>query len=291
MKIAIVSDSNSGLEENLQKKYDIHIIPMPFIVDGNEYHENKDLTHKEFYKYLQENKDVSTSQPSEYEVTSVWDELLKEYDEIVHIPMSSALSMSTESAKKYAERYNGKVQVVDNKRISVTLKPTLIEARYLANESKTAKEIKEILEKNSGLNSIYIMVPTLKYLKKGGRITPAAAALGTLLGIKPVLTIQCGKLDTFAKVLNVKQAETKMIAQIKKEIETRFSKEYKENKLYLAFAHSDNEIEIEHFKQMAIESLPKIPIFSVDPLPLSIACHIGAKSVAIGLAVSDYPLI
>ncbi len=291
MKIAIVSDSNSGLEENLQKKYDIHIIPMPFIVDGNEYHENKDLTHKEFYKYLQENKDVSTSQPSEYEVTSVWDELLKEYDEIVHIPMSSALSMSTESAKKYAERYNGKVQVVDNKRISVTLKPTLIEARYLANESKTAKEIKEILEKNSGLNSIYIMVPTLKYLKKGGRITPAAAALGALLGIKPVLTIQCGKLDTFAKVLNVKQAETKMIAQIKKEIETRFSNEYKENKLYLAFAHSDNEIEIEHFKQMAIESLPKIPIFSVDPLPLSIACHIGAKSVAIGLAVSDYPLI
>ncbi len=291
MKIAIVSDSNSGLEEDLQKKYDIHIIPMPFIVDGNEYHENKDLTQKEFYKYLKENKEVSTSQPSEYEITSVWDELLKEYDEIVHIPMSSALSMSTESAKKYAERYNDKVQVVDNKRISITLKSSLIEARYLANESKTAKEIKEILEKNSGLNSIYIMVPTLKYLKKGGRITPATAALGTLLGIKPVLTIQCGKLDTFAKVLNVKQAETKMIAQIKKEIETRFSKEYKENKLHLAFAHSDNEIEIEHFKQMAIEALPKIPIFSIDPLPLSIACHIGAKSVAIALAVSDYPLI
>ena len=206
-KIAVVTDSNSGMTQEQAKDYGIYVLPMPFFIDGDTYFEDIDLTQEQFYRKLEGQADISTSMPSVGAVTDLWDRLLEEYDAIVHIPMSSGLSSSCETAMMLAQDYDGKVQVVNNQRISVTQKQSALDALELARRGKSAAEIKDYLEKTKFDSSIYIMVDTLYYLKKGGRITPAAAALGTLLKLKPVLQIQGEKLDAFAKARTVKQAK------------------------------------------------------------------------------------
>lgn len=284
-KIAVVTDSNSGITQTQAKDYQgLYVIPMPFTIGGEEYFEDINLTQQEFYQKLLSNEDISTSQPSIGGIVELWENLLKEYDEVVHIPMSSALSMSCETAKNFAKQFDGKVQVVDNHAISVTLKESVFDALKLAKKGVAAKEIKELIEENRKNSSIYIMVSTLKYLKKGGRITPAAAAIGTLLKIKPVLQIQGGKLDQYAKVLNEKAARTKMIDAIKKDLETRFKDFVKKGQIRLYIAHTNCQEKAEAFAEEIRQKIPKVPLTYVDPLSLSIACHIGDGALAIACA-------
>ena len=197
--VAIVTDSNSGISQAEGKEFGIYVIPMPFLVDGKLYFEDVDMNKEQFYHFLENDADLSTSQPSPGDVMDLWDKLLKEYDEIVHIPMSSGLSASCSTAMGLARDYDGKVQVVDNQRISVTMQQAVMDAKHLAAAGKSAAQIKEILEKEALESSIYLMVDTLKYLKKGGRITPAAALLGSALNLKPILQIQGDKLDAYKK--------------------------------------------------------------------------------------------
>lgn len=279
-KIAIVTDSNSGITQKQSKELGIYIIPMPFMIQGETYYEDISLSIEEFYKKLGENADITTSQPSPDSIMSLWDELLKEYDEIVHIPMSSGLSGSCQTAIMIAEDYNGKVQVVNNQRISVTQRQSALDALELVNSGKTAAEIKDILEVDKFNSSIYIMVDTLQYLKKGGRVTPAAAALGTLLRLKPVLQIHGEKLDAFAKARTVGQAKTIMMNAIKNDMENRFGGISKDNKIWLQIAHTNNEEAAEALKAELHSEFPDYEIY-VDHLSLSVACHIGPGSLAI----------
>ena len=225
MKIAVVTDSNSGITQSKAKDIGISVIPMPFMINGETFEEDINLTQEQFYEKMVEGAEISTSQPSPETVMNLWSELLQSYDEIVHIPMSSALSSSCQTAMMLAEEeeFEGRVFVVDNQRISVTQYQSALDALELAQAGLTGAQIKEILEREARESSIYIMVDTLKYLKKGGRITPAAAALGTLLRIKPVLQIQGGKLDSFSKARTVKQAKTTMIAAVATDLEERFA--------------------------------------------------------------------
>lgn len=282
-KVAIVTDSNSGIFQEEGKKLGITVIPMPFIVNEQEYFEDVNLTQEQFYAALRENADISTSQPAIGYVTEVWEELLKEYDEIVHIPMSSALSQSMETARTFAVNYNDRVEVVDNRSISITQKQAVLNALELAKEGKSAKEIRAWLENYEKDTSIYIMVDTLKYLKKGGRLTPAVAAIGTLLRIKPVLQIQCGKLDTFTKVMNVPTGKAKMIAAIKKDLETRFSELVAKGEMVVAVAYTDCRDKAEQFAAEIKAAIPNVPFKFIDPLALSIACHIGSGALATGV--------
>lgn len=284
-KIAVVTDSNSGLtQKEAENLKDVFVVPMPFTIDGEEYFEDISLSQDEFYKKLTDNADISTSQPSIGSVTELWDNLLLKYDQIVHIPMSSSLSMTCETAKNFSKDYNGKVQVVDNQRISVTLKQSVIDALEMAREGKSAEEIKEYLENTRRDSSIYIMVNTLKYLKKGGRVTPAAAAIGTLLKIKPVLQIQGGKLDQFAKVLNEKVAKLKMINAIKKDLKDRFSQYVENNEMLLFVAYTNCKDKALVFADEIRKEIPNVPLVYVDPLSLSVACHIGDGAIAVACA-------
>lgn len=281
-KIAIVTDSNSGITQNQAKELGFYVLPMPFTIDEKEYFEDINLTQDDFYRKLGENADIFTSQPSPESVMSLWDELLKEYDEIVHIPMSSGLSGSCQTAILLAEDYDGKVQVVNNQRISVTQKQSCFDAGKLADAGKTAKEIKDILEADKLNSSIYIMLDTLFYLKKGGRITPAAAALGTLLRLKPVLQIQGDKLDAFAKARTSAQGKNIMINAIKSDIETRFGGFDKPN-VTIMMAHTNSPEAIAAFKEDVAEALPGIEIKMVEPLSLSVSCHIGPGAIAVAV--------
>lgn len=221
-RIAIVTDSNSGITQKEGKELGISVIPMPFYINDELYFEDITLTQEEFYQRLDEDADIKTSQPAPGDVLDLWEKLLEDHDEIVHIAMSSGLSSSCATAAMLADDYDGKVQVVDNQRISVTQRQSVADAMKLAEEGKSAKEIKDILEADKLDSGIFIMVDTLKYLKKGGRVTSAGAAIGTVLGIKPVLQIHGEKLDAFAKTRGVKQAKKKMIAAVRKELEERF---------------------------------------------------------------------
>lgn len=274
-KIAIVSDSNSGITQAQAKELGITILPMPFFVKEKTLYEDIDLTQDEFYQMLSEDADISTSMPLVGNVTDTWDELLKTYDEIVHIPMSSGLSGSCETAMMLAQDYEDKVQVVNNQRISVTQRQSVLDAMALAEQGKSAAEIKEILERDKFESSIYIMVDTLYYLKKGGRITPAAATLGTLLKLKPVLQIQGEKLDAFAKARTVKQAKNLMIDAMKNDFANRFHDPNGEH-MYLEMAYTHNREEAEAFKKEVQEAFPGMEI-QMDPLSLSISCHIGPE--------------
>lgn len=281
-KIAVVTDSNSGItQKEAEELKDVYVIPMPFTIDGEEYFEDINLSQEQFYQKLTNDADISTSQPSIANITELWDKLLKKYDYILHIPMSSALSMSCETAENFAKEYNGKVLVIDNKRISVTQKQSVYDALALIKQGKSAEEIKDILLKTSMDASIYIMVDTLKYLKKGGRITPAAAAIGTLLRIKPVLKIQGGKLDQFAKALNDKVARERMIDAMKKDIETRFSDLKAKEELNIFVAYTNCKEKAEEFAKQIAEAISDVPLTFVDPLSLSVSCHIGSGALAI----------
>lgn len=278
-KIAIVSDSNSGITQAQAKELGITILPMPFFVKEKTLYEDIDLTQDEFYQMLSEDTDISTSMPLVGNVTDTWDELLKTYDEIVHIPMSSGLSGSCETAMMLAQDYEDKVQVVNNQRISVTQRQSVLDAMALAEQGKSAAQIKEILERDKFESSIYIMVDTLYYLKKGGRITPAAATLGTLLKLKPVLQIQGEKLDAFAKARTVKQAKNLMIDAMKNDFANRFHDPNGEH-MYLEMAYTHNREEAEAFKKEVQEAFPEMEI-QMDPLSLSISCHIGPGALAV----------
>lgn len=278
-KVAIVSDSNSGITQLQAEELGITILPMPFFVGDKTLYEDIDLSQKEFYQMLSENANISTSMPLVGNVTDTWDALLKEYDEIVHIPMSSGLSGSCETALMLAQDYEGKVQVVNNQRISVTQRQSVLDAMALAEQGHSAAEIKEILERDKFESSIYIMVDTLYYLKKGGRITPAAAALGTLLKLKPVLQIQGEKLDAFAKARTVKQAKNLMIEAMKHDFAERFH-DPEGKSMHLEMAYTYDLDAAEAFRQEVQEAFPGLEIH-MDLLSLSVSCHIGPGALAV----------
>lgn len=275
-KIAIVTDSNSGITQMEAEKLGIRVVPMPFYINGELYYEDITLTQEEFYRSLSEDADISTSQPSPGDVMELWEELLNEYDEIVHIPMSSGLSSTCETAIVLAKEFDGKVHVVDNQRISVTQRQSVMDAIWMRDQGMSAGQIVEILMREKMESSIYITVDTLKYLKKGGRITPAAAALGTVLNLKPVLQIQGAKLDAFAKVRGWKAAKKTMLDAIEKDIKERFSGK----EIHLEIAYTCTEEAAEEWKKEVSERLPEYEIH-MDKLSLSVACHIGAGSMAV----------
>lgn len=277
-KIAIVTDSNSGITQKQGEKMGVFVLPMPFFIDGELFLEDITLTQEEFYKRLGEDSDISTSQPSPADVFELWDRLLEEYDEVVHIPMSSGLSSSCETAVTLSQDYSGRVQVVDNQRISVTQVQSVLDAIELKEAGKSAAEMKEILELEKLEASVYITVDTLKYLKKGGRITPAAAALGTVLNLKPVLQIQGEKLDAFAKVRGWKAAKRTMLKAIETDLAERFAG--KEDQMVLGMAYTCSKEEAKAWKQEIHERFPRYEIIE-GPLSLSVACHIGAGAMAV----------
>ena len=281
MKIAVVTDSNSGITQIQAKEMGITVLPMPFMIDGETYYEDITLTQEQFYRKLKDNSDISTSQPTPDSIMKMWDELLKEYDQIVHIPMSSGLSGSCSTAMMLAgeDEYEGKVFVVDNRRISVTQYQSVKDAQMLAAMGMDGAQIRKRLEETAADSVIFITVDTLKYLKKGGRITPAAAALGTLLKIKPVLIILGEKLDSFAKARTMKQAKTMMMNAIQKELDGRLHDSECRN-CHLAIAHTDNEEAALEFKKEVEERFPNADVY-MAPLSLSIACHIGPGSLAV----------
>lgn len=280
-KIRIVTDSNSGITQEEAKKLGVFVIPMPFLINGEEYYEDINLTQEQFYEHLRGDASVSTSQPSIASVTELWDELLKEDCEIVHIPMSSGLSETCHTAQSLAKEYNGKVHVVDNQRISVTQKQSVLDALKLAENGISASQIKEILEQTKRDSSIYIALDTLKYLKKGGRLTPAAALIGSILRIKPVLQIQGEKLDAFKKVLSLKQAKQEMIGAIRHDLSTRFAQFRANGEMTLSVAHTDNFAEADTFRKELEQLFPDVPVLFVDPLSLSVSCHIGPGALAV----------
>ena len=279
--VAIVTDSNSGISPAEGKELGIYVIPMPFLVDGKLYFEDVDMNKEQFYHFLENDADLSTSQPSPGDVMDLWDKLLKEYDEIVHIPMSSGLSASCSTAMGLARDYDGKVQVVDNQRISVTMQQSVMDAKHLVAAGKSAAQIKEILEKEALESSIYLMVDTLKYLKKGGRITPAAALLGSALNLKPILQIQGDKLDAYKKVRGVKAAKKNMLEAMKKDVEGRFSDYVTKGQLKLHVAYTTDEETAKQWKEEVQNMFPDIAITRMDPLSFSVTCHTGPGVLAI----------
>ncbi len=282
-KVAVITDSNSGITQKQAEELGIKVIPMPFFINGEVFYEDINLSQEQFYAKLEEGADISTSQPSIGDILDLWDKTLKEYDEIVHIPMSSGLSGSCETAMMLANDYEGKVFVVDNQRISVTQKMSVLEAIDMADEGMSGKEIKEYLESTKLESSIYITLDTLKYLKKGGRITPAAAALGTFLKLKPVLQIQGEKLDAYAKARTLKQAKTIMIDAITNDFVTRFKDTKDAETMNIAVAYSGDSKEGEILREELKNLFPTHDIV-MEPLSLSVSCHIGPGSVAVACA-------
>ncbi len=283
MKVAVVSDTNSGLLPAEAKALGVYLIPMPFMINGDVYYEGINLSQDAFYAMLDDKTtDISTSQPSVADVLDLWDRLLTEYDELVYIPMSGGLSGSCDTAMTLSREYDGRVQVVDNHRISVTMKRSVQDAAALAASGLDAAAIKARLEETQHDSSIYIMVDTMKYLKKGGRVTAAAATIGTVLNIKPVLQIQGGKLDAFAKPRGQKAACGVMLEAMKADFETRFASMKERMALYVV--HTDSPQQAEEFAEEVRAAFPGAEV-EITTLPLSIACHIGAGALAIATAV------
>ena len=288
MKTAIITDSNSGITQNEAKELGIFVVPMPVLIENDIFYEDLTLSQEQFYEKLKSNVRVSTSQPNPEHVGEIWDNALKTHDQIVYIPMSSGLSETCHTLQHYAEteeRFKDKVFVVDNQRISVTQKQSVFNAMKLAKEGKSGKEIADWLIDTKMKSSIYIMVDTLKYLKKGGRLTPAVAAIGMLLRIKPVLQIQGFKLDTYAKVRKLSDAKNTIVSALKKDFTTRFKEEYEAGKMAIAIAHTENYEEALKFKDMVISEFPKAEFTFVDPLSLSVSCHIGPGALACACAI------
>ncbi|HJC75865.1 MAG TPA: DegV family protein [Candidatus Mediterraneibacter faecavium] len=284
LRTAIMADSNCGIMPAEEADYGIHILPMPIIIDGKTYFEGIDITMEGFYQKQTSGSVITTSQPSPGDVTDMWDRLLKTYDEIVFIPMSSGLSNTCQTALLLAddEPYKDRVFVVDNHRISVTQALAVLDAKTLADEGKTAREIKDILEKEAMDATIYIAVDTLEYLKKGGRITSAAAALGTILKIKPVLTIQGGKLDSFAKARGMRSAFRVMLDALASDISSRLSHLREQRQLKIGLANTMMEEEkLEQFKNELQSAFPDLELVYF-PLTMSIGTHVGPGGLGIG---------
>lgn len=280
-KIAVMTDSNSGITQIEAKEMGITVLPMPFIIDGKTYYEDISLTQEEFYEKLAQNADVSTSQPSVEDVLKYWDKALEDADELVYIPMSSGLSGSCSTAQMLSKDYNGRVQVVDNQRISVTQRQSAVDAMELAGRGINAAQIKELLEQEKMQSSIYIMLDTLTYLKKGGRITPAAAALGTALRLKPVLQIQGEKLDAFTIARTKKQGVAKMINAMETDIKERFGGMENMDHIHIEVAHTANEEAAKEFEEELREHFGVKNEIICNPLSLSVSCHIGPGALAV----------
>lgn len=280
-RVAVATDSNSGITQEEATRLGVTVLPMPFYIDGQLYLEGIDLSSEEFYEKLTSSRDISTSMPAVGDVMDCWNRLLKDYEEVVYIPMSSGLSSSCLTARNFAEEeeYQGKVFVVDNHRISVTLKLSVIEAKKMADAGKSADQIRRVLEKTAHESSIYITLDTLEYLKRGGRLTPAAAMIGTLLHIKPVLQIQGEKLDTFAKARTIKQAKQIMLDAVASDLRNRFAG-LPMSDITISMAHIQSREEADLFRQEARALWPDQEII-IDPLPSSIACHLGPGALAI----------
>ncbi len=283
MKIAIVTDSNSGVTQQMANDMGVHVIPMPFMIDGEDYYEDINLTQEDFYRLLGQNAEVSTSQPAIADVLDCWDHLLEEYDEIVHLPMSSGLSGTCDTAITLSRDYDGRVQVVDNRRISVTLQRAVEDALSMTQKGFSARQIKDYLERTQSDASIYIMVDTMKYLKKGGRVTAAAATVGAVLNIKPVLQIAGGKLDAFAKPRGQKAACRTMIDAMKTDIDGKLAAFADRLQLYVAYTH--DRVAAEQFAAEVETAFGVTPI--VAPLPLSVSCHIGPGALALAAATIE----
>lgn len=286
MSVAIVTDSNSGITQKQAKELGIFVLPMPFEIDGTTYLEDVTLTQEEFYQRLKDDGDISTSQPAITDVTKLWDDVLQKYDQIIHIPMSSGLSGSYATSVMLSKDYHNRVVPINNQRISVTQRQSVLDAVILAAQGKTAEEIKEYLEEDKFFSSIYIMLDTLYYLKKGGRITPAAAALGTLLRLKPVLQIQGERLDAFAKARTAKQGKQIMIDAVKKDFETRFAEFVEDKTMKIQIAHTENEAAALELKEELMQIFPYVGDIYIDRLSLSVSCHIGPGALAIACSHS-----
>ena len=281
MKTAIVTDSNSGITQNEAKELGVFVVPMPFLIDGEQYFEDISLTQEEFYEKLKSDAQVSTSQPSAFDVGELWTEVLKDYDKIIHIPMSSGLSQTCATLTNLAEtEFAGKVYVIDNQRISVSQRQSVMDAVAMVKDGKSAEEIRDFLMETKMQSSIYIMVDTLKYLKKGGRLTPAVAAIGTLLKIKPVLQIQGFKLDQYAKVRKLAEAKKTMINALTKDFDERFADLRKAGKMTIAIAHTENVDEAKIFAEELKAAFPDVEFTFINSLSLSVACHIGPGALA-----------
>lgn len=278
MKIAIATDTNSSMTQKQADEHDIYLLPMPVIIDGETYLEGLNIDNAQLYNAMKEHRDISSSQPSPGQLIEFWENILKDgYDQIVYIPMSSGLSNSCHNAIQFSMDYDGEIQVVDNHRISLTQEASVLSALLLAQQGLTAEEIKNYLEERAYQSSIYITVDSMEYLKKGGRVTPAAAAFASVLNLKPILTIQGDKLDTYAKARGMKQAEEKMIEAIKQDRLTRFA-DVPDHQLRIETAGTfENEEKSEQWRQLVQSAFPSIPVSYVD-LPCSIACHVGINA-------------
>ena len=282
MKIAIVTDSNSGIYPEEAKQLGVWVVPMPVNIDGEEYLETIDLERDFFYEKQEAGSTITTSQPSPGLLTELWEELLESHDGVLYIPMTSGLSSSYNTAVTLASEYEGKVRVVDNKRISVPMWQSIMDAITLVNKGLTLNEVGQRLEDNALESSIYISPTTLTYLKKGGRITPAAAAIGTVLNIKPVLQIQGGGVDAYAKVRGMKQAVEKMFTALEKDIETRFAGK----KVHIFAAYSGDKELGKTWKAVVQDRFPGSEV-RCDPLALCICVHTGPCAVGVGCAVYE----
>lgn len=282
MNVAIVTDSNSGIFEEEGKILGVHVIPMPVILEGKTYYEGIDLTHEKFYQCLEEKREVFSSQPSPAEVLDMWDKLLlSEYDELVYIPMSSGLSGSCRTAQVLAQDYEEKVQVVDNHRISVTQRQSVLDALMLKEKGYSAKEIKQVLQQTAYESIIYVGVETLEYLKKGGRVTPAGAAMGTLLSIKPLLVISGEYLDAHAKVRGTKSCKKRLLNEMK-----TVADEFHANgdEIYVGVAGSfGRKEEHQEWVEMVNEVFPYEDV-KYDPLTFSVSCHVGPGAFGMGIS-------
>lgn len=288
-KISILTDSNSGISQELAKEWGIHVLPMPFTVDGMEYLDGIELSMEKFFEFLAKDADVKTSQPSRYNIEEKWKELLADCDEVLYIPTSSGLSKTCENAINYADtdEFRGKVCVVNNKRISVALKDCVTEAIELVKAGKSCQEIKEILEDSGKKNSIYITVNMLKYLKKGGRISPMAATLGSMLNVKPILVSHGDSFDKVGMAMSMGQAKKKMISLVKNELETTYKEEYEKGKIVISIGHANAEKEALKFKDEVAKEFPNIQIKFVDFVALSVVCHIGPGALALVFNVNN----
>jgi len=284
-KIAITADSNSGISQEAAKKMDVFVVPMLFTIDNREYQEGISISYEEFFRFQEEGRNIKSSQPSPASVIELWEKLLKDYDEVVHIPMSSSLSGSYNTSASLSHEFEGRVFVVDNKRISVTQKQSVRDAKKLSSQGMTGAEIKKKLEETAFDSSIYITVETLKYLKKGGRITPAGAAIGEILNVKPVLQIQGGKIDAYTKVRGHKKSRLAVIGAIQKDISTRFSEVAAKKGITLHAAYAGLPEDSESWREEIKEAFPEYDI-EMDVLPLNISTHVGRGAKGMALTVN-----
>jgi DegV family protein with EDD domain len=289
MSVIIVTDSNCGLTNQMAADMGVEIQPTPVLVNGEQYFEEENLTKEQFYEFLKsDDTTVSTSQPNPYDVSERWRRLLKSYDEILYMPLSSGLSETALVIKHMSEtepEFIGKVYVVDNHRVSITQRQAVEDALKMIKEGKGAKEIHDYMMETSTYSYIYIAVNTLKYLKKGGRLTPAVAAIGTLLKIKPVLQIQGKVLDQYAKVRKMSDAKNTMIEALRNDLNTRFKDLKDQGKMTICVAHTNCYDEAVKFKEQLIAEFPDVEFTYVDPLSLSVAVHIGPDALACAAVV------